>query len=282
MKKVVVATTFRDFSGSANDSIQWLFLWALRRISSVEIQLVVTTFGEEGVIPAVRNVFPDAIFFQEARIPGHRYSHTAVLANGMRTVRESDASALLWTTCDVIIPGAFIDAIAEEHLVPTAHTSHPHIELTAKGSMKEYPLASGFDSIAMSRTLALDEGVRRLVEQYRFYDWGMFESFLIAMVKLTGARMLNHARELRIIKLENDRRQTQETVDWLTASWRQNAESFERFLADRSLPRSYFNLYYCHKQFSGSPRSLLSWESACGELEALIRRFQTPRPLSTR
>jgi hypothetical protein len=45
--KIIVCTTFRDFTGSENDDIQRLFLSSLDFQSYKNFELVVTLFGEK-------------------------------------------------------------------------------------------------------------------------------------------------------------------------------------------------------------------------------------------
>jgi hypothetical protein len=271
---IVVATTFREFRNNENDAIQWMFLWALKRCG-VPIELAVTTFGEANVEKNVRTVFPEASIRQAAIPAPYRYSHSEVFETGLAVLERSKANAMLWTTCDVILSRSFVSLLSRltsESL--GLITSHPHTELKDEGGLHDYDIASGFDCLALTRDLALHPKVRTAIGNYRFYDWGIFEHFLIALGASIGAEGHNFSKRGRIIKLENNRVLTKESSAWMAAAWKANAAMLERFLSDEGLSRKYLSLFACHRYFSPARVNWFSPSSWKGYGMELGRRLQ--------
>lgn len=251
---IVIATTFRDFVGSKNDLIQNKFLESLERQSYKNFTLVVTIFKEKNVkeIVASRNV--NAFFVNSNIISGKKFSLSDVVYNGLQYASAYDFSSVLWTTCDVVFPEDFIKIVAENSKGNVVLSSHPHVMMAecdhiGSNQNKLSSLASGFDLIVYGTSTVKNDKLGQILYNYRFYDWGIFEHFLIATATVLKAKKINLFNIVKLFKIENDRSPGHETVLWLKSCWLENKVVFDRFLQDYSLPTHYYNLVYCHKRF---------------------------------
>ena len=63
MAKIIVNTTFRDFTGGINDKMQINFIKSLKRQTMQDFILVVTIFGEHNVEDTIRPILGDKCTF---------------------------------------------------------------------------------------------------------------------------------------------------------------------------------------------------------------------------
>lgn len=254
--KIIVCTTLREFRGNDNDEIQRKFLESLENQDYKNFDLIVTMFKEKNVESEVKKFNLNSVFFREEIGEKYRYSHTKVLLNGIKyALANFNEFIVLWTTSDVIYPKNFFSIILERYNKNLIGTSHPHIVYPSildflEGKRSKESLHEGFDliyfdSIFLSNKLVLDS-----IENYTFYDWGLFEHFLIALNELNKtASMINLYYDVKVSKIENNRRLTRETKEFLENSWKNNFKILNNFLYKNNIKTNYFSLVYCHSRF---------------------------------
>src|SRR3954465_7252148 len=95
-RRIYVCTTFREFNGDPNATIQEHFLDSLEAQSYTNWELVATTFGERKVTATLGERSFDSRVI-DAGAPGdYRYSLTDVVSNAVRALEET-GGILLWT-----------------------------------------------------------------------------------------------------------------------------------------------------------------------------------------
>ncbi|QTA38496.1 hypothetical protein JYK00_02965 [Thermosipho ferrireducens] len=253
--KIFLCTTFRDFNGTENDEIQRQFLRSIENQNYKNFELVVTLFGEKKVQQEVEKyMFKSAFFHDKA---GHyKYSLSQVLMNGIKYALANEENfIILWSTADIIFTNNFFETIIKNYKKNLLGTSHPHvifpsIEDFHKKTNKKVKLSKGFDLIYFDNVFLTNELVVESISNYKFYDYGIFEHFLISLNELNHkCNMINIFEEARVYKIENDRKLTQESQQFLSNSHKRNSAIFNRFLNEHKISRKYFNLTYCHLKF---------------------------------
>jgi hypothetical protein len=264
-RRIFVCTTFRSFDGSRNDQIQRYFLESLRRQTYDNWELVVTIFREQNVEQTLHELdIPYSAIYTD---PGEfKFSLTDVLLNGIDRARDlgPNSAVLLWSTCDVVLPPAFFETI-DRHFSPgIAGTSHPHVEsqsleeFESGTALYSYPHGllslrghtEGIDLLYFDADIFLAGGGERLVREYRFVDWGLFEHFLVGLAVLCAQRRVNLWSYGAIGKIANDREPGNETIEWLRRCWDRNYVPIKRFIDETAANEQILSLHYCHKQFA--------------------------------
>lgn len=266
MKKIILCTTFRDFKGTENDNIQRLFLNSIASQTYKNFELVVTLFGEKNVQNEVEKYdFPSC--FYSAEVNDCRYTLTSVVNNAIGyAIGAGEDYILLWSTCDVVYDINFFQEIVELPEINLLGTSHPHViyknvedYVTTQNSLTG-KLFCGFDLIFFDSSF-LDNEVRNILQNYKFYDWGVFEHFLIALAEVkqknnSKVNFINIYETSKISKIENDRQLTNEPSVFLIKSHERNTIELKRFLSDYKLSYLYFDLTYCHLKSRVNNKSL--------------------------
>jgi hypothetical protein len=278
--RIIVATTFRDFKGTENDELQREFLKSLSYQTYRNFEIVVTLFGEKNVKSEVEKFELDSYFYDSMICGNYRYSLTEVVLNAIRHASSRyDSYLICWTTCDVIYDRTFFETIVKHYEDNYIGTSHPHIifssigEFRNKSPNRKVGLLSGFDVIFFDKKFIENPKVRSNIEKYVFYDWGVFEHFLISLNELSNSvKMVNIYEESKIYKVENNRELTNESNQFLVNSHRRNSKVFINFLEEMDISKEYFDLVYCHLKFTIPSKKYIHYLTFSRDIVAYIRR----------
>jgi len=278
--RIIVATTFRDFKGTENDELQREFLKSLSYQTYRNFEIVVTLFGEKNVKSEVEKFELDSYFYNSMICENYRYSLTEVVLNAIRHASSRyDSYLICWTTCDVIYDRNFFETIVKHYEDNYIGTSHPHIifssieEFRNKSPNRKLGLLSGFDVIFFDKKFIENPKVRLSIEKYVFYDWGVFEHFLISLNELSNSvKMVNIYEESKVYKVENNRELTNESNQFLVNSHRRNSKVFINFLEEMNISKEYFDLVYCHLKFTIPSKKYIHYLRFSRDIVAYIRR----------
>jgi len=263
--KILVSTTLRDFSGSENDRIQKMFLKSLEDQTYKNFEVVITLFGEKNVKNEVKKFQFESYFYNDIVEVNYRYSLSKVVLNTIQHAKEKHYNnyIILWTTSDVIYDKNFFYTIIKNYRRKIIGTSHPHVIFSSiegfeKGIIKERSrLFSGFDLIYFDKEFIENEKIINALNSYIFHDWGVFEHFLISLNELSpDVTMVNIYQESKVYKIENDRKLTNESNQFLINSHNLNSVIFRNFLYDNKVTDKYFNLTYCNLKFDLSKNKI--------------------------
>ncbi len=249
MKRILWATTFRDFKNNKNDSIQYIFLNSLKSIENVEIDLCVTMFGEKNVKNNILNIFPNSFFFESSKyLPnGVRYSQSLVMNNALELMKTKDYDALAWSTCDLYIPQGsfgFLSKFSEQEFIAT---SHPNAVIDENGKYKIYGFESGVDFFCFVNLskVNIDKFIQ-INKNYPNYDFGIYEHLIISLAEIFKCNLINFQSFFQLLKFENDRKLTDESKIWLNSSWKNNQKALLSMLSDFNISKYYaYNMFYC-------------------------------------
>lgn len=255
--KIIICTTLRDFKGSENDDIQRLFLKSLETQSYDNFEVVITLFGEKKVEEELSR-YKFKTTFYNGNANGFRYSLSQVLLNAFDYAKKRNYAnyIILWTTCDVIYDKNFFKTIIDNYIENILGTSHPHKTYSSandykeKISSKKENLFSGFDLMYFDKSFLEGKDIQESLQRYTYYDWGIFEHFLISLSELNKNSNRNNLYEdVKISKIENNRWITKDPNKFLSDSHKRNAEMFKKFLSEQKLSLAYLDLTYCHLKF---------------------------------
>ena len=102
--RVVVNTTFRDFTGDINDEMQIKFLKSLRRQTFQDYILVVSVFYEKRVETVVRSILGDrCTFIYDACEGNYRFSLSKTFKNGIDFWYTEWCRHFYWTVHRIFI-----------------------------------------------------------------------------------------------------------------------------------------------------------------------------------
>lgn len=128
MPRIIVNTTFRDFTGDMNDEMQINFLKSLKRQTFQDYILVVSVFYEKQVETAVKAVLGDkCAFIYDSCEGNYRFSLSKAFKNGVDYGLQNGADILLDCSSDVILQKNFLEIIADRCHSLSAGISHPNI-----------------------------------------------------------------------------------------------------------------------------------------------------------
>jgi len=278
--KIIVCFTCRDFKGTENDEIQKLFLKSIENQTYKNFEVVVTLFGEKNVRDEVKKFKFDSYFYDSVVDSNYRYSLTKVLLNAIEHAsRKYDDYVIVWTTCDVIYDSNFFETIINNYNTNIIGTSHPHTTFSSlmkfkhKEENKNGKLFSGFDLIYFDKEFLEKPKVKSSIEKYVFYDWGVFEHFLIALNELSNnSNMINIYEQSKINKIENVRELTNEPNQFLINSHKLNSSVFNTFLDDNKISNEYFDLTFCHLKFNITTKKLNHYCKFSNDIFVYIKR----------
>jgi len=263
--KIFICTTLRDFNNTRNDEIQKLFLKSIENQTYKNIELLISLFGEKNVQDEIRKYSFKSVFFQN-KLDNYKYSHTSVVSNALKYANsQATEYILLWTTADVIYPIDFFEKVLKNYYNrPTMGTSHPH-ELyesitdfqNNKKKKNKTNLFSGFDLLYFDSKFLNNPLVNNFITNVYFYNWGIFEHFLISLNEFVdNVTMINLYEEVKCYKIENNRKLTNETNNFLVESHKINSETFLNFLKENKITLNYFDLAFCNLKFKTTKSNL--------------------------
>lgn len=265
--RLLYCTTLRDFKGTRNDEIQKLFLKSIANQSYQHFEMVITLFGEQRVEKVVKQYgFKSFFYFQEPR--GYKYSLSYVLLNAVNHAKEMgyERYIVLWSTCDIILDPHLLETILKYNQPNMLGTTHPNLAFRCledyyKGeNLIREELSEGFDFLFFDNYFLNNESVINSIKKYIFYNWGIFEHFLIALAELhENITMMNFYTIANVIKIYNNRKLTKESNQFLADSHSNNLETFRKFLIHNNIKDKYFSLTYCHLKFTIPVNTLIHY-----------------------
>lgn len=254
--KILIGVTFREFNGSENEKIQRLFIESIKNQTYSNWRMVVTVFNEEFVKQEIEKYVIDTVFYRNGPVSGYKFSLTDVLLNTITESATEEQAIILWTTCDVIYESTFFEQIVANFSQNVFAICHPHITYRStvdlNNDVNQIPTSinSGMDVMIMDAEIFRSAGNLKIIQEYRFIDWGVFEHFLVGLALLVHAKRINLFGVCNLFKIENDREVGEETNNWLVNCWENNYIPFNRFVSGYKLPAQLTNLVYCNMQFS--------------------------------
>lgn len=254
-RKIIICTTFREFDDSENAKIQHLFLKSIKEQNYFNYMLVVTTFGEKNVERVLKQEFGNKVVCYEKSLSNnYRYSLSAVFLNGLNMAIDDRDSILLWCTCDIIFKPQYFSTINSLYKDDVVGTSHPNLLVSSvkeleHNDIRRQNMYQGFDILFFATKIFDDLEIRKMLEKYYFYDWGVFEHFLIGIALKYSHNRINLVNYADVLKIENDREASNDTKQFLTEAHRRNWNILQKCIAETKMSDKVNSLWLCHHCF---------------------------------
>ena len=266
MPRIIVNTTFRDFTGDMNDEMQINFLKSLKRQTFQDYILVVSVFYEKQVETAVKAVLGDkCAFIYDSCEGNYRFSLSKAFKNGVDYGLQNGADILLDCSSDVILQKNFLEIIADRCHSLSAGISHPNIFLECSHEgQKSYTyggISEGIDARFFSLDLFCWHEVYKLLDKFPSYDYASGIEMILCGIAIKYARKrYNIFEESKVIKIENDRGgKTNVSNSFMREGHKRNFPIVYRFLASVGLSRKYSNLIELNRAYKITCRRLQYW-----------------------
>lgn len=258
--KIIICTTFREFNESENDKIQYLFIDGLKRQSYQNYNLVVTTFGEKKVRDILVKELGEKVFvYEDDKLPQkYRFSLTKVFENGVSEALKYKKSVVVWCTCDIILDNNFLQTIVDMYTPDLTGITHPNIISDTVDDYKNKkekigPLNKGIDILFFSNEIFKCQDALNYIHNYRFYNWGAFEYFLVGIALKTSKNRINIYNQSKVHKIENDRVASNETEEYFTFCKNLNVPILKKFMKDNDINHNLLEGYISRQQFKLKP-----------------------------
>jgi hypothetical protein len=243
MRKIIVATTFRDFNGNANDKIQRMFLKSIRNQTHQDYVLVVSVFKEKNVEEALKEAGVKYIVKKE-EIGTAKFSMTRVTENALDIAAEYPESIFVWATCDTIMNPRFFEYLANLKETSLCGTSYPHIgyrtleDLVDNRAPKHIWL--GLDLFFFNSSVLLAPKVREAIRNYPNIDWGYFEFQMAAWGFIFAEKTIN-IWPIPVTRVDNDYAAAGQRYELTKATSNKNRVVLEQFTAAHNLDNDYYH-----------------------------------------
>lgn len=253
-RKIILCTTFREFDNSANSKIQTLFLDSIKRQKYSNYKLVITTFDEKTVKPVILKEFPNNALILNEHLDNYRYSLSTVFLNGLNEAKKYSDSIVLWCTCDIILNENYFETVNRLYAADIVGTTHPNIIAYSiddfyNGLNKWQDIDRGFDILFFSTELLKLPAIQEMLMKYYFYEWGVFEHFLLGIAIMYSKNMYNLINCADVVKIENDRKASKEPSEYLQKCHERNYKILLKCVEETEMSRKVRDLWYCHTKF---------------------------------
>ena len=249
MAKIIVNTTFRDFTGGINDKMQLNFIKSLKRQTMQDFILVVTIFGEHNVEDTIRPMLGDKCIFIYDELEGnYRFSLSKTFMNGVDYGLKNYADILLDCSSDIILQRNFLEVVAKRCGKYEAGISHPNIfmEKTKTGELafKCGKISKGIDIRYFSLDIFKDKHVYSLMKKFPSYDYGAgIEKQMCCIGIKYAKRCSNISMESKVLKVENDRGGASgKKNSFMREGEKRNTPTVIRFMKSEGLSNDYMDL----------------------------------------
>ncbi|MCQ2520942.1 MAG: hypothetical protein MJ105_01060 [Lachnospiraceae bacterium] len=248
--KILICTTFRDFTGGENDRFQKLFLKSIREQSFTDYLLVVTLFGEKNVKKEVADIIGDKVIFIDMPPQKYKFSLTDVVLNGIENVSVTNATILLWCTSDIVFEKNYLQTIVNNYSDSYAGITHPNYYVSDTADLSDAKLGTairGIDVLFFSTALLLNKNVISDIKDNKFIGWGVFENFLASIGANYAQKRINTVNVSNVYKCENEKK-----IDEVTSQNRDyevNYNLFINYLKKNRFSLRYRLLMFCHFKY---------------------------------
>lgn len=256
--KIIVCSTFRDFTGSSNDQLQYMFLDSIKKQTYTDFTFVATTFREQHVSEVITKYFDYKGVVIDTAIPEeYKFSLSDVIYNGIKIAEQiQESSIIVWCTCDIQLNPSFFQTIIDNFQPGTAGIIHPNINystyqdlLDRKGKVADL-VTGGIDIMFFDSSILIK--AKEDIIKYRFYDWGFFEYFLVELSTKYAKHRINLFSLSKIKKVMNDRCVTNESTTYFDNCTAINYPTLKKYVSDNKLHNGVDAImqYRAHKLYS--------------------------------
>tara|TARA_B100000902_G_scaffold321593_1_gene314577 strand:- start:83 stop:943 length:861 start_codon:yes stop_codon:yes gene_type:complete len=246
--KALWLVSFRPLGKSKiNDFYQNMFVDSISNID-FDITFSLTQFDEENVEEFIKKkkIKNNYINVPKKNLPkGKKYSNHIMLNNALDQFIENDYDYLICSSADLIVPNNFFKIISKINKKEFCALIYPNSHIKNGILKNNYWPYYGIDLLAFKISKEKAIKFKKIIKNYKQYDWGIIENFYIAACEVLNLEIINVFKNSNAIKFENDFEAFNENRNSQEISWKENQKYFLDFLNENKLNKFYaYGSYY--------------------------------------
>lgn len=246
--KALWLVSFRPLGKSKiNDFYQNMFVDSISSID-FDITFSLTQFDEENVEEFIKQkkIKNNYINVPKKNLPkGKKYSNHIMLNNALDQFIENDYDYLICSSADLIVPNNFFKIISQINKKEFCALIYPNLHIKNGILKNNYWPYYGIDLLAFKISKEKAIKFKKIIKNYKQYDWGIIENFYIAVCEVLNLEIINVFKNSNAIKFENDFEAFNENRKSQEISWKENQKYFLDFLNENKLNKFYaYGSYY--------------------------------------
>ncbi len=246
--KALWLVSFRPLGKSKiNDFYQNIFVDSISNID-FDITFSLTQFDEENVEEFIKQkkIKNNYVNVPKKNLPkGKKYSNHIMLNNALDQFIENEYDYLICSSADLIVPNNFFKIISQINKKEFCALIYPNIHIKNGILKNNYWPHYGIDLLAFKISKEKAIKFKKIIKNYKQYDWGIIENFYIAVCEVLNLEIINVFKNSNAIKFENDFETFNENRKSQEISWKENQKYFLDFLNENKLNKFYaYGSYY--------------------------------------
>jgi hypothetical protein len=252
--KLLIATSFRPFGVSKNNDLyQLMFLNSLKNLNC-DLTLCATQFDDFGVENVLKESRLDYIYnnISKNNLPdGKKYSNHKIFFSALQEFckNENSYDFFIYSCSDILFPSNLKNELLKRKDLLGVSLIYPNTLIKNGKMLNYYDVIYGIDLIMFRIDRPKAKLFLEVLSDWKQYDWGINENFLLAIAHLLNLPVSNLIRYMDLIKFENNFSEIKENRSWQINSWNQNKIYLIDFLKLYNLPLlyakgSYYYLLY--------------------------------------
>lgn len=252
--KLLIATSFRPFGISKNNDLyQLMFLNSLKKFNC-DLTICVTQFDDSGVENILRESGLRYIYnnISKNNLPiGKKYSNHKIFLTALQEFckDENNYDFFIYSCSDILLPSNLTSELSKRKNILGVNLIYPNTQIKNGKLLNYYTFIYGIDLIIFRIDKLKAKLFLEALSNWKQYDWGINEHFLLAIANLLNLQVSNLVRYMDVIKFENNFSDTKEDRTWQINAWNQNKIYLINFLKRHNLSLlyakgSYYYLLY--------------------------------------
>ena len=247
--KALWLVSFRPLGKSKiNDFYQNIFVDSIKALDS-DITFSLTQFEEANVEEFIENKKIKKFYTKvsKSELPiGKKYSNKIMLDYALdQFIEKDDFEYLIYSTADIIVPNNLVNVLSEIKKENYCALIYPNTHIYNGKIKNSFWPHYGIDLIVFKISKDKANYFRKIIVDFRQYDWGINENFYVSVAEALNIEIINLFKKLNVIKFDNDFEAFTEDRTWQIDSWKENQKYFINFLKKNNLNRLYaYGSYY--------------------------------------
>ena len=206
--KALWLVSFRPLGKSKiNDFYQNIFIDSIKSLD-FDITFSLTQFEEANVEEFIENKkikkFYTKVLKSELPI-GKKYSNKIMLERALdQFIEKDDFEYLIYSTADIIVPNNLIKVLLEIKKENYCALIYPNTHIYNGKIKNSFWPHYGIDLIIFKISKDKANYFRKIIADYKQYDWGINENFYVSVAEVLNLEIINLFKKSSVIKFDND------------------------------------------------------------------------------
>ena len=246
--KALWLVSFRPIGKSKiNDFFQSIFLDSIISLD-YDVTFSLTQFDEKNVSEFVNSKKIKAHYLNISKneLPeGKKYSNHLMLNNALDQFIANEYEYLICSSADVIVPSNFFKEIDKIKKKEFCSLIFPNVHITNGVIKNNFWPHYGIDLICFKISKDTAKKFKKIIINYKQYDWGIIENFYICICEVLNLDIYNMYKYANALKFDNDFQAFNENRNSQRKSWIENQKYFLDFLIENKISKLYaYGSYY--------------------------------------